>query len=83
MMTRDELYESLKEALSTDFGIDKEKVSLDSNLVEDFDLDSIDAADLIVKYKEYLPAKVDAGMFRSIRTVRDVLDLLCPRDKQA
>lgn len=83
MMTRDELYESLKEALASDFGIDKEKISLDSNLVEDFDLDSIDAADLIVKYKEYLPSKVDAGMFRSIRTVRDVLDLLCLENKQA
>ena len=83
MMTRDELYESLKEALASDFGIDKEKISLDSNLVEDFDLDSIDAADLIVKYKEYLPSKVDAGMFRSISTVRDVLDLLCPENKQA
>ena len=82
MMTRDELYASLKEALVADF-IDGEKISLDSNLVEDFDLDSIDAADLIVKYKEYLPAKVDAGMFRSIRTVRDVLDLLCPENKQA
>ncbi len=78
MMTRDELYDSLKNALSEDFDIDKEKISLDSNLVEDFDLDSIDAADLIVKYKEYLPAKVDASMFRNIRTVRDVLDLLCP-----
>ena len=83
MMTRDDLYESLKDALATDFDIDKEQISLDSDLVEDFDLDSIDAADLIVKYKEYLPAKIDASMFRSIRTVRDVLDLLLPEDKQA
>lgn len=83
MMTRDELYESLKDALATDFDIDKERISLDSNLVEDFDLDSIDAADLIVKYKEYLPAKVDAGMFRNIHTVRDVLDLLCPQQKNS
>lgn len=82
MMTRDALYESLKDALATDFDIDKEQISLDSNLVEDFDLDSIDAADLIVKYKEYLPAKIDASMFRSIRTVRDVLDLLLPEEKQ-
>ena len=82
MMTRSALYESLKDALATDFDIDREQISLDSNLVEDFDLDSIDAADLIVKYKEYLPAKIDASMFRSIRTVRDVLDLLLPEEKQ-
>lgn len=77
-MNREELFESLKDALHDDFGIDKADITLDSNLVDDFDLDSIDAADLIVKYKEYLPKKVDASMFRSIRTVKDVLDLLAP-----
>lgn len=81
-MTRDELYESLKDALSGEFGIDRSSITLDSDLVEDFDLDSIDAADLIVKYKEYLPKKIDASLFRNIHTVRDVLDLLAPEDRK-
>lgn len=81
-MTRDALYESLKHALNEDFGIDESRITPTSDLVEDFDLDSIDAADLIVKYKEYLPKKVDAAMFRNIRTVNDVLDLLLPDTKE-
>ncbi len=72
----EELFSKIKEILISEFDIAEDEITLESNLVDDFDLDSIDAAELIVKFKEYLPPKVDASMFREIRTIQDLIDLL-------
>ncbi|MBR1920045.1 MAG: DUF1493 family protein [Spirochaetales bacterium] len=77
----EELFSKIREILVSEFDIAEDEISLDSDLVEDFDLDSIDAAELIVKFKEYLPPKVDASMFREIRTVRDLIELLVKNAK--
>lgn len=73
-MTRDEIYETLKGFLVELFEIPEERISLDASLAEDLDLDSIDAVDLILKLQEFVGRKVSAEQFRSVRTVRDVID---------
>ncbi len=73
-MTRDEIYETLKGCLVELFEIPEEQISLDANLADDLDLDSIDAVDLILKLQEFIGRKVSAEQFRSVRTVRDVID---------
>lgn len=72
----EELFEKIKAILVEEFDIEESSITLDSKLVDDFGLDSIDAAELIVKFKSYLPAKVDASMFRGIVTIKDLIDLL-------
>jgi len=76
MDNRDGLFQKIKGILVSEFEIPEEKITLQSDLVNDLDLDSIDAADLIVKFKEYLSPKVDAGMFREMHTVEDLVNLL-------
>lgn len=83
MAMEEELFERIRDILVLEFDIPKDSVSLDSNLVEDFDLDSIDAAELIVKFKDQLPPKVDANMFREIKTIRDLIGLLTKHSGQA
>lgn len=73
-MTRDEIYETLKGFLVELFEIPEERITLDASLAEDLDLDSIDAVDLILKLQEFVGRKVSAEQFRSVRTVRDVID---------
>ncbi|MBO6634129.1 acyl carrier protein [Parvibaculum sp.] len=73
-MTRDEIYETLKGFLVELFEIPEEQISLDAHLADDLDLDSIDAVDLILKLQEFIGRKVSAEQFRSVRTVRDVID---------
>jgi acyl carrier protein len=46
--------------------------------VADLDLDSIDAVDLIVKMKPYTTGKVDPELFKNVRTVQDVVEILQP-----
>lgn len=73
-MNQDEIYEKLKGFLVELFEIPEDWISLDARLADDLDLDSIDAVDLILKLQEFIGRKVSAEQFRSVRTVRDVID---------
>ena len=76
-MTKEELFGKIQEVLESDFEIDKSEVKLDSKLFEDWDLDSIDAVDLLSKIKQYMPGKqIDPEMFKNAKTIENVIDLL-------
>jgi acyl carrier protein len=73
-MTRNEIYSELKIILIELFEIEPELITLESNLYEDLDIDSIDAVDLIVKLREMTKQKVDPEIFKKIRTLDDIID---------
>jgi acyl carrier protein len=58
------------------FELDRSKITLDANLYSDLDIDSIDAVDLAVKLKELTGKRLQPEVFKSVRTVRDVVDAL-------
>ena len=58
------------------FELDKAKITLDANLYTDLDIDSIDAVDLAVKFKELTGKRLQPEVFKSVRTVQDVVDAL-------
>lgn len=75
MMTNDEIFEKLRDVLSETFEIDRETITREARLMEDLDIDSIDAIDLLVQLRPMLGnASVDAKYFRNMRTVGDVAD---------
>ena len=47
-MTRDEIFERVRELLTKTFGLPAEKITPTALLQQDLDLDSIDAVDLVV-----------------------------------
>ncbi len=71
--SREEIFEKLKTILVDDFEIAPEKLTLDANLFEDLELDSIDAVDLAVKLQEFTEKKISPENFKQIRTVNDVV----------
>ncbi len=75
-MTKDQLFQRIVAILHDTFGIDPEKVTLESKLGEDLDIDSIDAVDLIVQLKPLLGGNLKPEAFRSVRSVQDVVDAL-------
>ena len=58
------------------FKLDKSKITLDADLYSDLDIDSIDAVDIAVKLKEVTGKRLHPEVFKSVRTVRDVVDAL-------
>ena len=71
--SQEEIFEKLKPILVDDFEIAPEKLTLDANLFEDLELDSIDAVDLAVKLQEFTEKKISPENFKQIRTVNDVV----------
>jgi acyl carrier protein len=77
-MTKEEVFEKVAEILVQEFELDPAAVTPSASLFTDLDLDSIDAVDLIVKMKPYIPGKIDPEIFKSVRTVQDVVEILYP-----
>lgn len=75
-MEKNEILKKLQEALIEEFGLDESKVVPEARLYEDLGLDSIDAVDLIVKLKSMLPRNINPEVFKSVRTLQDVVDAI-------
>ena len=75
-MTRDEIYEHLQKILFDNFEIERERITLDANLYEDLDLDSIDAVDLVINVQDLFGTKIGPDEFKAARTVSDVIDVV-------
>jgi acyl carrier protein len=58
------------------FELDKASLTAESNLYEDLDIDSIDAVDLAVKLKQLTGKRLQPEVFKTIRTIGDVVDAL-------
>jgi acyl carrier protein len=77
-MTKEEVFCKLKEVLIKEFELEDVAITPEANLIADLDLDSIDAVDLIVKMKPYVTGKIEPEMFKSVKTVQDVVEVLHP-----
>jgi acyl carrier protein len=75
-MTKENIYPMLVDMLHEMFELDKSKITLDANLYSDLDIDSIDAVDLAVKLKDLTGKRMQPEVFKSVRTVRDVVNAL-------
>lgn len=75
-MTREEIFNTVADILNQTFEIPLEEIKPESHLLDDFDLDSIDAVDLIVKLQKYTTRNIDPEQFKQVRTVSDVVDAI-------
>ena len=75
-MEKSEIFEVLKQNLVEFFEVPADKIIPTAKLYEDLDIDSIDAVDLIVRLKKYTNKTMTPEMFKSVRTVQDVVDAI-------
>jgi len=74
-MSKEEIYKWLSDTLQEMFELAPERIKPDANLA-DLDIDSIDAVDVVVKFKELTGKRVQPEVFKSVRTVQDVVNAL-------
>ncbi|KJK19960.1 acyl carrier protein [Pseudomonas sp. NPDC087612] len=74
MQTREDIFNTLRDALVELFELDPASISLESNLYQDLEIDSIDAVDLIDHIKRQTGKKIAADEFKAVRTVNDVVE---------
>jgi len=77
-MTKEDIFQKMQDILSEQFKIDRGAITPDAKLYVDLELDSIDAVDLLVRMKEFIPGKIEPELFKKAVTVQDVVDLLYP-----
>lgn len=75
-MEKKDIYQKVAEILSETFDLPQEKITPSAFLVQDLDLDSIDAVDLVVKLQQYTNKKIDPETFKQVRTIDDVVDAI-------
>ena len=68
--------EQLQKFLVKNFEVRSEQVTPSARLVDDLDLDSLDAVDLVVRLEQETGVEIAEDELKSLATVQDVLDLL-------
>lgn len=68
------IYDEVSQMLISLFEIEPDAITPEAKLYEDFDLDSIDAVDMIVHLQKQIEKKVSPETFKSVRTVQDVVN---------
>lgn len=75
-MTQNDVYDKIISVLVDEFEVEKDEVSLDSNLFTDLELDSLDAIDLMVTLDKEMGIETKTEEMKDIRTVQDVCDFV-------
>jgi len=75
-LSKDQVYERLKEVLISEFGFRSEQIAPGAHLVNDLDLDSIDWIDMAVALEARTGRELKEQELASIRTVQDVVDVI-------
>ncbi len=76
MTSLEKVDRQVREVLITTFNLSREAVTPEATLFQDLDLDSLDAIDLAVKLETETGLKLVETEFRSIRTVKDVVETI-------
>lgn len=70
------MYLRIKDILVDQFEVDESAVTMQANLYDELQLDSIDSVDLLVQLKVMTGKKISPGAFKEVRTIANLLDAL-------
>ena len=74
-MEKADVIEKINDTFIENFEIEPEKLTKETKLFEDLELDSLDAVDMIVHMEQNLGIKVDIQKFSTVRTLDDVYQM--------
>jgi acyl carrier protein len=77
--SQETIYEWVADILKREFQLSDADLSLSAHLIDDLDLDSIDAIDLSVRLEEKIGVSFKEEDLKSIRTIQDVVDFIDSR----
>lgn len=75
-MDKQQIYQEIKALIVKLFEVDADDITMDAALYDDLELDSIDAVDLVVHLQKMTGEKINPEMFKSVRTVEDVVNAI-------
>ena len=79
MHSKDEIFKWVTDLMKKEFQFRDEELRPSAHLVDDLDLDSIDAVDLAVRVEERTGLALNEADLKSIQTIQDIVDLIDER----
>ena len=69
----DEIFERVRTMLAEQLEIDEDRITMDSNIMEDFDADSLDVVDMVMSLEDEFGIEVPDEEVEKLHTVGDVV----------
>lgn len=70
------VFESLKKIISEQFEVEEDQITMDTNIMEDFDADSLDLVDIVMSVEDEFGVEVPEDAVEKIKTVGDVVKFI-------
>lgn len=70
------IFEKLKEALAAQFEIDPEKITMETNLIDDLGADSLDVVELIMNVEDEFGVSISDEEAVNLVTVQKIVEFL-------
>ena len=70
------MFEKIRNILSDELYIDKEKITMDTDFREDLGADSLDLFEMVMALEDEYDVQLDTEQLEQIRTVKDLIDVL-------
>ncbi|HCR43986.1 MAG TPA: acyl carrier protein [Ruminococcaceae bacterium] len=67
------VFEKLKKILADQFDVEEEKITLDTNMVDDLGADSLDVVDLLMSVEDEFEIEIPDSDVENMKTVGDVV----------
>jgi len=75
-MTRDELFEKVKEIIVDTLSVDEDYVTVDASFTDDLDADSLELVDLTMAFESEFGITIEDEELEKIQTVEDAVEIL-------
>lgn len=75
-LTREEVFDRVRSTMQELFEVEADAIKPETKLIEDLQLDSIDAIDLAARLEEITRHRLGEEELRTLRTVDDVVNLI-------
>ena len=69
-------FEKLKKIISEQLYVDESKITMDSDIVEDFEADSIEMVDIVMDIEDEVGVEIPDDAAEKILTVQDAIDYI-------
>ena len=67
------IFERVREIICSQLDLDEDRVTMDSNILEDFDADSLDLVDLVMSFEDEFGIEVPDNQTENFHTVGDIV----------
>lgn len=73
-MTNEELFNSIKQMIVDQLGVDEETITEDSSFVDDLNADSLDMVELVMAMEQEFDIKIPDDVAEKVVTVKDAVE---------